>query len=153
MKNKIEWAILIAIVGVAMWLGAYLFTTEPVVPETIIETDTVTVVEYIKSDPIIIEKQVTVRDTIYIDSKGDSVETGVARLDSIFDSGAELEVSYFLSPRVFEINFTEAPIEIREVKVTETRTEFIDTHKWWDRAKYGFYVGVTTASAIVYLLK
>jgi hypothetical protein len=151
MKSNIQWVLIAILVVVSIFL--FVSQPDPPPPETITVTKTDTLTQYIESDPIIIEKQVTVRDTIYIDAEGDSIQTEVARLDSSFDSGAELSVSYFISPRVFKVDLIEAPIEVKTITNNVTVTEFVDNHPKWDRFKYGLWSGIATTALVIFLVK
>jgi len=151
MREKIRNASLLISI-VAIFALGWFFKPSPYIPpvqppQVIIQTDTLT--EYIKQDPIYIEREVVVRDTIYITQSGDSIETGVARFDSSFDSGAELEISYYLSPSIFNINLIEAPIQTVTITNDVQSTVYVDSSAWWDKA----WIGAVSTVTLIKLLQ
>ena len=150
MRKKIKnVSLLISIV--AIFALAYVFKPTPYIPpsqpQIITHTDTLT--EYTQLDPIIIERQVIVRDTVYISTQGDSIATGVARFDTTFDSGSELGVSYFISPSIFNIDFEEAPIKTITITNDTMSTVYVDSSAWWDK----WWVGASGTVVLIKLLQ
>lgn len=98
---------------------------------TEVKRDTITVVDtaYIEKEPIRIKETVVVRDTI-IKHRDRFIETEVAEFDTTFKEGSKLEISYYLSPRVFDIKYDPAPVEIRTVTETVTETIEIRPNPW-----------------------
>lgn len=117
------------------------------------KTDTIVVVDYIKSDPVYIEKEVTIHDTIFITTSGDSVETELARLDTVFQDSAKLSVSYYLAPRVYDISYYPAPVKSKTVTIKELETVYVDSSAWWDNALVGGVGGSLFTAIIVSLVK
>lgn len=152
MSKKAEWVGMILIVILSVIVGAMMFSPDPQPPEVItnVDTVTVTVIDYIDQDPIVIEKIVTLRDTIFIES-GDTVATEVAQLDTVFSDSSKISIDYFVTPRAFKVDYTPAPIKVKEIHIT--KTEYIDTHKRWDNFKTGTTVGIVITAIIVYLVK
>jgi hypothetical protein len=150
MKSKAQWVLIFILIVLVSWV--YLNQPEPPPPETITVTKTDTLTQYIESDPIIIKEESVVRDTVII-YKDKEVATEVAQIDTTFDSGAQLAVSYYLTPHLFELEYIPAPVQVKEITTTKTITEYIDTHKKWDRAKYGFWSGIATTAIVVFLVK
>jgi hypothetical protein len=150
------WALFFVIV-LLLALGIFYKPTPPVqiIDREIIKRDTIVVVDYIEADPIYIKEQIFVRDTIYISTDGDSTATGVASLDTAFVDGAELSVLYYIKPRIYEIEYTSAPVEAQTINVTNTEYVYIDSsaRPFWDRFKYGFATGVPVIATIIYLVK
>lgn len=97
--------------------------------ETVRDTLTVTHTEYVKQDPIIIKEKVVVRDTTII-YKDKPIQTEVARLDTVFAEGSRLSVSYFINPRIFEIEYEPAPAEVKTIEKTITETVTLKPRKW-----------------------
>ena len=150
-----EWATALIIVGLSIIVGALMFAPEPLPPTVITEVDTVEtiVVEYIPQDPIVIEHIVEVKDTVYITVGGDSIDTEYASLDTAFEDSARLSIDYFITPRVFSVEYMPAPIKVKEIIITKDQTVYVDTSAWWDRFDYGAYTGIATSAILVYLLK
>jgi hypothetical protein len=151
MREKLKNGYILASIIVIV-LMSWLYKPSPYIPpvqppEVIIKRDTVT--KYLQPDKIFIERKVVVHDTVYFAQSGESIETGVARFDSTFDSGAELGVSYYLSPSIFEIDFTEAPIEIKTITNNVASTVYVDSSAWWDRA----WIGAGGTLALIKLLQ
>jgi hypothetical protein len=120
--------------------------------DTVYRDTTITVTQEIPGPTIYIEKPVVLYDTIYVDSSGAEVPSEAASLDTIFTDGAELEVTYFLTPRVYDIQYDPAPATIKEVTVTNT--EYVTVKPpWWDRFKVGAGVGALSTAILVSLLK
>jgi hypothetical protein len=151
-SSKTEWFGGLLIVGLSIGLGALMFAPDPKPPivNNTIDTVTVTVIDYIDREPVIIQKIVTLRDTIFVES-GDTVTTEVAQLDTVFSDSASISVDYFVTPRVFKVNYTPAPIQVKEIRITNT--EYIDTHKKWDRFRIGAYSGVLGTALLFFLVK
>lgn len=154
-QSKSEWLGAILIVVLSMIIGAIAFAPDAPPPRVVTETDTVavTIIDYIDKDPIVIEREVAIRETIYVSVGGDSITTEAATIDTLFSDSAYIAVSYFITPRVFKIDYTPAPVEVREITITKEHTAYVDTSAWWDKAKYGFGVGLTTTALLVSLLK
>jgi len=137
--------IVLAIVTALMFMSE----RDPVKPKIITRTNTIysdTLITYLWNSTINIKEQATVHDTVYIDSSGDSIKTRVAELDTVFDSGSELDIRYFMHPNVFEVDFSEAPIKTITVTDSILETVYVDSSLWWNKAWIG-------AGATVVMLK
>jgi len=151
MREKIKNVSLLISILVIFALG-WFFKPSPYIPpvqppQLIIRTDTLT--EYIKQNPVYIEREVIVRDTVYLTQAGDSIETGVAEFDSAFDSGAELGIRYYISPSIFDINLTEAPLQTVTITKEIESTVYVDSSAWWNNV----YVGAGATIVIIKLLQ
>lgn len=138
-----------------MIIGALAFAPDAPPPRVVTETDTVavTIIDYIDKDPIIIEREVAIRETIYVSVGGDSVETEVAELDTVFSDSAQISINYYVKPRVFQVQYFPAPVEVRKITITRENTTYVDTSLWWDKAMYGYVSGVISTAILVYLVK
>ena len=127
-------------------------------PEVIYETDTVyrdttiTITQEIPGPTIYIEKPVVLYDTIYVNTTGEEIPSEAASLDTVFADGAALGVTYYLAPRVYDVQYDPAPVTIKEVTVNTVEYVTLES-PWWDHFKVGAGAGVLSAALIVSLLK
>jgi len=124
---RIALSILILLLAAACgWLAR----APEVVYEIEVRTDTVTTVEIqTVYEPVTVTEEIVVRDTI-IKWRDRDIQTEVAQLETVFTVGSKLDVRYYIAPRVFEIQYEPAPVEIRTVTITN---EITAPREWWDR--------------------
>lgn len=154
--KEILLAVVLAIVMLLL-LGLF-YPVEPeiqILDREVVKRDTILVVDYIDKDPVYIEKEIIVHDTVYVNTSGDSVKTEVARLDTTFEDSARLEIAYYLAPRIYDVIYYAPPIESKTVTVNTTEYVYVDSSatELWDRAKYGYVAGVVSTALLVYLVK
>lgn len=119
----------------------------------VVRTDTLVIVDYLTPDPVYIEREVIVRDTIYISRDGDTTTTEVATLDTAFATGDRLSILYYIAPSIFDIEFEGARDSIRTVTVTKEINTYVDTSAWWDNYKLGAMSGVVATALLTFLVK
>ena len=118
----------------------WLARSPSVIYETEVVRDTVATIDTVEVYGLIeIKETVVVTDTLFIDSGGDTISTEVAELDTIFIDGARLSVAYFISPRIYDIKYKPAPVQIRTVEITNTVTA---PRRWWDKPGAILAVGI-----------
>ena len=150
MAKKIFTFIMLAVLALSYLFVFNRFEKERVVvTKTIITTDSIVV--YVPQPPQIITKEIHVSDTIYITRSGDTTITEVAKIDTSFEDGAGLEVSYYLNPRIYEISYTPAPI--KEKTIIKLETIYVDSSAWWDNFKIGVGAGLMGAVLLVSLVR
>jgi len=117
------------------------------------KVDTIMVIDYLEQDTVFVEKEVTVHDTIFITTAGDSIKTEVARLDTTFQDSAELSIAYFIAPRVYDVRYLPAPIKRQTITREVLETVYVDSSAWWDKAWVGGVGGAVFTALIVSLVK
>ena len=136
--------LLCVILGGAMFIG---FSMVPPSPDPIILPGLTTIdTLYLPQDtiqvpPIIIK--VPIRDTIFIDSNQDSMETGIASLDTIIETGDTLSVDYYIVPSVFDLRVgyqMDSSIVLKETRI-DTFIQVNYESKKYDNFLYGFISG------------
>jgi hypothetical protein len=152
--KEISMAIVFALV-IILLLGIF-YSPEPqiqILNRDIVHRDTVTVVEQLPPKRVYIEKQVIVRDTVYITNSGNEIATEVARLDTTFGRGEELSVAYFTVPSVFELEFVGARDSIKTITITKEINTYVDSSAWWDNFKWGATSGIVATALLTFLVK
>ena len=96
------------------------------VRDTTVTVDTV----FVEQEPIIVKEPAIVRDTVYIDTSGQRIETEVASLDTVFAVGSKLSIKYYVAPRNFEVQYDPAPIQRETVEKIVTETVTVKPRKW-----------------------
>jgi len=147
MKNSIS-AVLFIVIIILAGLAGYMLAPERVEYRTDTTIDTITVIDYIEADPITVTKTVTVHDTVYVTDQ-DTIVTEVASLDTVFADSATIEINYYITPKVFDLSYTPAPVKTINNTIYHTTVSYVDTSAWWDRA----WVGVAGTAVVVFLLK
>ena len=142
-----------ACIAIVFLIGILNPVKPDIITRTVIDRDTIIVVDYRTPDPIYIEREVIVYDTIYVATSGDSIETEVATLDTTFEDSARLEVSYYITPRVYDISYYAPPVESKTVTIKELETVYVDSSAWWDNAIVGGVAGSLFTGLIVSLVK
>jgi len=145
----------ILVIAILLLLGIF-YKTEPqiqILNRDVVRTDTLVIVDYLTPDPVYIEREVIVRDTIYISRDGDTTTTEVATLDTAFATGDRLSILYYIAPSIFELEFEGARDSIRTVTVTKEINTYVDTSAWWDNYKLGAMSGVVATALLTFLVK
>lgn len=145
-------AVYLVIILVMILVAIFLYDKDPVtitVDRVVTQVDTLVVVDTVLSDPIYIEKKVVLYDTIYVDRSGDSIKTETARLDTTFEDSAKLSVSYYITPRVYDISYVPAPVKSQTITRQVTETVYVDSSAWWDKA----WIGSAVSLGVIILLK
>lgn len=151
MKTRSEWVAALIAMSLAVGLGWAISSPEPLPPVVAPpDTVTITVLEYLPSDTITVKS--IVRDTVYIDQGGDTVNTYVASMDTTFADSAGISIDYFIEPEIFGLRYTPAPLKTIITKIPEPYTVYVDSSAWWNKFKYGTYVGVSITAILVSML-
>jgi len=153
--DKIKNISIVILIAIAMWL--YIVTLNPVKPQ-IITVDSVitkvdTFVTYIQHPPETITERIFIHDTIYVSPAGDTTITEVATLDTSFEDGAELGVSYYITPSVYSIRYTPAPIKTQTIELMNTIYVDSSNVAWWDNWKIGAVSGFVGSILVVSLVR
>jgi len=136
----------------------YLYLMVPPSPDPIYIKGTTTIDTFyleqdtIRLDPIILK--VPVRDTIYVDSNQDSIQSGIASLDTILLSGDTLNVDYYIEPSIFDVRLRyhlDSTMVLEETRIdTILTTEF--KSKKYDNFLVGFVSGNLSMLVLVKVL-
>jgi len=150
MDNNKLMAVIVAIAMVGCYfLGMYVKGNNTV---TITETVEVVSIDtlFIDKEPVIITETVTLVDTLII-TETDTIITEVATIDTVFQEG-KLRVDYFLTPKVFKLDWRPYPQEVIYQEVLKTEY-IVEERAWWDTPPVLIGTGMLGTAILVALVK
>lgn len=145
---------LILVLGIMAIIAAFILGKVFAPDNTVTITETVEVVSidtlFIDKEPVIITETVTLVDTLII-TETDTIITEVATIDTVFQEG-KLRVDYFLTPKVFKLDWRPYPQEVIYQEVLKTEY-IVEERAWWDTPPVLIGTGMLGTAILVALVK